>query len=139
MVEVEVGTLIGPALDYLIATIEELPIRHDPMAFGNTANGGYWVWDKSLGGKMLQIGALHSTGYSPSTNWNLLGPLIMKFPIVIGNHESGEDDGKFWGSAHCFIGHTDFQTTDGVMVAACRAIIAYKLGAVVKIPRSLLH
>lgn len=139
MVEVEVGTLIGPALDYLIATIEELPIRHDPMAFGNTANGGYWVWDNRPGGKMLQIGALHSTGYSPSTNWNLLGPLIMKFPIVIGNHESGEGDGKFWGSAHCFQGHTDFQATDGVMVAACRAIVAYKLGTVVKIPRSLLH
>lgn len=143
MVEVAVETLIGPALDYVIATIEELPIRYDPMAFGNTANGGYWVWHDRLNGPKLQIGpkpASHSGGYySPSTRWDQLGPLVMKYPIVMGNHESGKEDGKFWGSAHCFYSETEFQTTDGVMVAACRAIVAYKLGPVVKIPRSLLH
>ncbi|MFU5274950.1 DUF2591 family protein [Ectopseudomonas hydrolytica] len=143
MVEVEVGTLIGRALDYVIATIEELPIQHDPMGFCDTANGGYWVWDKRPGGKMLQIGpkpAGHNGGYySPSTRWDQLGPLVMKYPIVMGNHESGKDDGKFWGSAHCFHGGTEFDTYDGVMVAACRAIVAYTHGPTVKIPRSLLH
>lgn len=46
---VNTADLVGPALDYVMATLEELPIRHDPMAFGNTANGGYWVWPDAKG------------------------------------------------------------------------------------------
>ena len=34
MVEVSVGDLVGPALDWVVATIEGLPIRRDPMRFG---------------------------------------------------------------------------------------------------------
>lgn len=142
MVEVEVGTLIGDALDWALATIEGLPIRYDPMDFGRTANGGYWVWDTAPRGKKLQIGPRPADGrsvtsYSPSTNWEQLGPLILKYPIVMGNHESGQDDGKFWGSAHCFQSGTKFDTTDGVMVAACRAIVALKHGGRVSIPAEL--
>lgn len=143
MVEVEVGSLIGPALDWLMATIEELPIRHDPMAFGRTANGGYWVWDDKPNGLMLKIGPRpqgHKGGhYSPSTDWSQLGPLIMKHPIVMGNHESGDGDGEFWGSAHCFKSGTSFETRHGVMVAACRAIAALKRGAVVQVPQELIQ
>lgn len=142
MVEVDVDTLIGPALDWVMATLEELPIRHDPMAFGNTANGGYWVWENRPGGQMLQIGpkpaGFSDKHYSPSTRWDQLGPLILQFPIMLGNHKSVADDGTFWGSAHCFQSGTAFETADGVMVASCRAIAAYKYGAVVAVPKALL-
>lgn len=139
MVEVKTGDLIGPALDWVMATIEELPIKHDPMGFVTGANAGYWVWDESPKGVMLKIGVAGKSGYSPSTDWNRLGPLIMKFPIIIGNHESGEGDGKFWGSAHCFLSGTSFDTCHGVMVAACRAIAALKRGAVVPVPKELIQ
>lgn len=86
MVEVQTEELIGAALDWAIATIEGLPIKYDPMAFGNTANGGYWIWDKAPGGMMAKIG----DKYSPSSNWSQLGPLIEKRAIVLGNHESGD-------------------------------------------------
>ena len=144
MVEVKVEDLIGPALDWAVATIEGLPIRHDPMGFGSTANGGYWVWDAKPSGAMLKIGPAEAPTsrniaghYSPSTNWNQLGPLILKYPIVLGNHESGKEDGTFWGSAHCFHTGTSFETYKGVMVAACRAIVAFKLGAIVKVTAAL--
>ena len=132
MVEVNIDDLIGPALDWAVATLEGLPIRLDPMGFGNTANGGYWVWDEKLYGTKLQVGPASSPSsrnvashYSPSTNWNQLGGLIAKYPITIGNHESGDEDGTFWGSAHCFHTGTSFQTYRGVLVAACRSIVAY--------------
>ncbi|MCT7340256.1 DUF2591 domain-containing protein (plasmid) [Pseudomonas aeruginosa] len=96
MVEVQTEELIGAALDWAIATIEGLPIKYDPMAFGNTANGGYWIWDKAPGGMMAKIG----DKYSPSSNWSQLGPLIEKRAIVLGNHESGDPSrqGEFWGA-----------------------------------------
>lgn len=146
MVEAQVYDLTRPALDWALATIEGLPIKLDPMAFGNTANGGYWVWDDKLYGAKLKIGPSASKSdrdvdgrYSPSTNWNQLGPLILKYPIVLGNHESGVEDGTFWGSAHCFQPGTKFNTYEGVMVAACRAIVAFKLGSVVQVPATLIH
>lgn len=145
MVEVNTDDLIGRGLNWVMATIEGLPIRHDPMAFGRTANGGFWVWDDALTGRKMKIAVPTSQDsrnssqyYSPSTDWSQLGPLLFKYPIVIGNHESGEEDGKFWGSAHCFVSGTSFETTHGIMVAACRAIVALKLGAVVKVPEELL-
>lgn len=143
MVLVNTDDLIGPALDWAVATLEGLPIRLDPMAFGSTANGGYWVWDDKPNGTMLKIGPADSPSsrnasghYSPSTNWSQLGPLITKFPIILGNHESGREDGTFWGSAHCFHTGTSFETSRGVMVAACRSLVAYaayKRGADVRV------
>ncbi|MCF5381975.1 DUF2591 domain-containing protein [Pseudomonas syringae] len=145
MVEVSTGDLIGRGLNWVMATIEGLPIRHDPMGFGLTANGGYWVWDDAPNGRKQKLAVPPSEDsrnsfnyYSPSTDWSQLGPLILKYPIVLGNHESGEDDGKFWGSAHCFFNGTSFDTKLGVMVAACRAIVALKRGAVVEVPEELL-
>lgn len=148
MVEVSIGDLIGPALDWAVATVEGLPIRRDPMNFGVlSANGGYWVWGDQPNGVMLKIGGQPSKTnrnaggyYSPSTDWNQLGPLLMKYPIVLGNHESGKEDGKFWGSAHCFKTGTSFDTSKGIMVAACRAMVALKLdAAAVMVPSSLIQ
>ena len=147
MVEVKIEDLIGQALDWAVATIEGLPIRHDPMKFGNTFNGGYWVWDDKPMGLMLNIGPHPSPAsrdasghYSPSTNWNQLGPLLFKYPIILGNHESGLDDGTFWGSAHCFRTGTSFETYKGIMVAACRSMVAFKMEAtVMMVPSSLVQ
>ncbi|HIH7257029.1 TPA: phage protein NinX family protein [Pseudomonas aeruginosa] len=137
MVEVQTEELIGAALDWAIATIEGLPIQYDPMAFGNTANGGYWIWDKAPGGMMAKIG----DKYSPSSNWSQLGPLIEKRAIVLGNHESGDPSrqGEFWGSAHCFDSGTSFETYKGIKVAACRAIVAKEMGPVVRVPKVLVQ
>ncbi|VVP31925.1 hypothetical protein PS865_04406 [Pseudomonas fluorescens] len=147
LAEVKIEDLLGKALDWAVASIEGLPICHDPMAFGNNANGGYWVWEEKPMGVKLKIGPHRAPAsreaaahYSPSTNWDQLGPLLLSYPIVLGNHESGEEDGKFWGSAHCFISGTSFDTTKGMMVAACRAIVAFKLEALVMmVPFSLVQ
>lgn len=43
MVEVQTNKLLGLALDWALANVQGLPVRYDPMSFGATANGGYWV------------------------------------------------------------------------------------------------
>lgn len=131
MVEVQTGDLIDIALDWVVDGIESgkpLEIRH------HKSGNGEWIF-------------VHGDVPYPqgprkfSSDWSALGPLIKKYPIVIGNHESGDPErpGEFWGSAHCYISGTRFDTWKGVEVAACRSIVAYKLGQSVMVPKELLQ
>lgn len=146
MVEVNTGDLIGPALDWVMATIEELPIRHDPMAFGNTFNGGYWVWDDKPNGAMhLMIrppaptppSREISSYYSPSTQWAQLGPLRDKYrvhicPIIYNDQQWDEA----WVDAPVKAASVYGPTAP---IAVCRAIALHKHGPRVSIPNSLFQ
>lgn len=127
MVEMNTSDLIGKPLDYAVAVAAGWPIEVLDMGFAVEIT--------------FQKHSLfpRATFCSPTTDWNQLGSLIVKYPIVLGNHESGENDGKFWGSAHCFFSGTSFDTKLGVMVAACRAMVALTLGQVVSVPNVLLR
>lgn len=129
-IEVLVDDLIGLPLDWAMAEIEGYTL---------TTDGISQLVKK--GDKLLILGGTGAIGYSPSTDWNILGPLIKKNEIVIGNHASGnpEREGQFWGSAHCFISGTRFETYAGVEVAACRAIVALHRGQSVKVPVQLMQ
>ncbi len=140
MMEVNTVNLIGPALDWLIATIEQLPIRHDPMAFGNTLNGGFWVWDESPGGAKLMIkppkedSRSKADYYSPSTSWSQLGPLRDKWRVHISPIIY---DQQPWDRA--WIETPDRATACGptATVAVCRAIAVYHYGSRVQVPEEL--
>lgn len=127
MVEVNVDALIGKALDYAVGVAAGWGIRVLDLSFAVEV-----TWQHSSP-------VPRTTFCRPTEDWNLLGLLILTNAIVLGNHESGKEDGKFWGSAHCYYGDTEFQTHDGIMVAACRAIVALKFGQTVSIPRVLLR
>lgn len=130
VVEVKVDDLIDLPLDWAIADIEGYTL---------TTDGTSQLVKK--GDKLLILGGSGAIGYSPSTDWKILGELIKKNEIVIGNHASGnpEREGQFWGSAHCFISGTRFETYAGVEVAACRAIVALHRGQHVKVPAQLMQ
>ena len=129
MIEVKTDDLIGLPLDWAIAEIEGYTLTTDGISMLVKKDD-----------KLLILGSNDTIGYSPSTNWNQLGPLIKKNDIVIGNHASGnpEREGEFWGSAHCFRSGTSFETYAGVEVAACRAMVAYHHGQTVSIPVELM-
>ena len=145
MVEVNTGDLMGAGLDWVMATIEGLPIRHDPMAFGNTFNGGYWVWDdKPNGAKSLMIrppapntpNREISSYYSPSTQWTQFGPLRDKWrvhicPITYNDQEWDEA----WVEAPVKVSAYGPTAT----VAVCRAIAMHLHGPRVSIPKSLFE
>lgn len=118
MVEVQTNKLLGLALDWALANVQGLPVRYDPMSFGATANGGYWVWDNAPGGLMAKIGEK----YSPSKNSNQFGALMASFWEAV---KSGQDAALYhsWG---------DF------MVAACQAVVTSVHGPAIQVPR-ILH
>lgn len=74
-------------LDLAVARIEGLPLKHDPMKFGNQSPGGWWVWYEGFPPKLpyMQVGKQ----YSPSTNWAQGGPIIEREGISIRKELTG--------------------------------------------------
>lgn len=73
--------------------------------------------------------------YMPSTKWSCGGPLIESQQIELS--WDGSDGEAFWWKAV----HQDvaqFQMGDTPLIAACRAIVAAKLGETVSVPKELL-
>lgn len=141
--KIKTDELIGPQLDWAVATCEGLPIRHDPMNFGPAfAEGGFWIWDDRgpIGKRDYR---LIGRQYCPSTNWAQGGPIIEreKIEIVRGNdlifpngNEKGEYTEPLWlascGGGRMFNGPTS-------LVAAMRAFVAIKLGDEIEISEEL--
>lgn len=130
-IEVKTAELEGAALDWAVAKAE----GHEPLVVP-TGRAEY-----SVGVILAMDDGPKGFACRYSTEWSQLGPLIEKHAIVIGNHPSGDEDrpGEFWGSAHCFVGGTSFDTWKGIKVAACRAIVAAKLGGTVRVPADLVE
>lgn len=121
MIEVRAAELIGPALDWAVAKstgAEELSVGMDGVScIYETPRGGCWT-----------------NIYSPSTDWSQGGPLIDKCRIGI---EQEDQDFHVYayapgaGLAGCF--------GDTALIAACRTIVAAKLGDVVQVPAGLVR
>ena len=131
--KIKTSELIGPALDWAVAICEGEPIRHDPMGFGHTANGGYWVWYATPGS--MQIGK----DYSPSTIWSQGGPITDLERISVRTYAR---------KGHPWVAFIDFggSSVSGVkakqygptsLIAAMRCYVASKLGDEVEIPEEL--
>lgn len=74
--------------------------------------------------------------WTPSTDWSQGGPLIEKYQIEIKWY--GVDGLAMWWNAW----HQDivqFQLGDTILIAACRAIVAAKLGDTVDVPAELVE
>lgn len=131
-VEVKTDELIGQSLDWAVATAEAMPVKHDPMGFGRTENGGFWVWGDSISGPMLKIGSASTLGYSPSTSWAQGGPLIESYIGAISGPTAARDY-----AIACVKGSSVPVRGSSILIAACRAIVAAKLGDVVQVPVEL--
>ena len=125
-VEVKTADLIGPALDWAVGELE-----------------GEWAEEPyHLRGSEPRIWCNnHSYGYSPSTDWEQGGPLLRTYQIEFSiNEDTGEVGASllYWrtyGKSH----RTRWSKGDTHLIAACRAIVAAKLGDVVSVPAELAH
>lgn len=130
MVEVKCGDLIGPALDWAVAKA----IGGYQGEYQFAENGGQWPAWIFPGGVPFKA---TSGKFAPSTNWAQGGPLISKHhmdfccehPETIGAALCDENgmyiDGRMiFGKTH--------------LIAACRAIVAARLGEVVSVPAELI-
>lgn len=121
MIEVKTAELSGSALDWAVA--KAVPQKH---------------WPVILGGKVYLDTDYDHIPYSPSTDWSQGGPLIQKHGCDLNCIAPA----NCW-EANCW---DDLVPTPGLhlqeaetpLIAACRAIVAAKLGDVVQVPAELI-
>ena len=148
--KIESGKLKSPALDYTIATMENLPIKYDPMGFGKTANGGYWIWPERSGVPDTRLAQQIGKGYglagcySPSAQPALADAIVQRGKIctVYDHHwkhdpTDPDDNGDRWcahvagdGLSMCY-GSTPCEAQMRAWVRHCR-------GPEVDVPEELL-
>lgn len=123
LIEVKTADLAGEALGWVVGMAEGLTLYLDTPIYGN----GWRVF------VIHQAEATkHYERYTPWESWGLGGPLIQKYRVGFGLYSdsffavTGLDDvpGDADGSTH--------------LIAACRAIVAARLGDTVQVPKELM-
>lgn len=121
MVEVKTAELIGRALDYAVAVVEGHPLCEE------CCSGTYAL--------IIGTGRGDLKEFSPSTDWSHGGPLIEAKSLEIT---------KIWGpwaairEAYCGEAISWWPDGETILIAACRAIVAAKLGETVMVPKELM-
>lgn len=140
MKEVKVSELQGAALDWAVAKVVDMPFYTQ----GEDWPGNHMVTDQACRESVIiraLIGTMwiehcgNTVKWSPSTDWSQGGPLIDKYRPVIVYHE-GPDRTPM---ATMPSTHPAYESGETVLIAACRAIVAAKLGDVVSIPDELVE
>lgn len=116
MVTIKTADLIGPALDWATAVAIGQPV--------------YVVEGMPVDG--------HTCLICYSADWSQGGPLIDKF-MITGGTDSGDDRLIYW--AYAGVARDGFPCLEGesFLIAACRAIVAAKLGDEVQVPAELVQ
>ena len=136
MKTIKVAEATGPVLDWLVARIEDLPLRLDPMGFKADAPGsreaGWWVWLAQPGSMLVGPGGdtVGRRFYSPSTKWAAGGQIIEREGISIYRMTSD------WSAAYNPSGAAQDGPTP--LIAAMRCYVAGRLGDTVKVPEELV-
>lgn len=134
MKEVKVCELQGAALDWAVAQAVGVEVMIE---------GGIPVLTQEI---MDSMGILYRDDWAPSESWSQGGPLIEKFGIKLERMRNGRSWFAGWDYAsegwNVSYEMFDGEQLDGPslpLIAACRAIVAAKLGDVVSIPDELVE
>lgn len=127
---VATSAIIGPALDWAVATLEKMPIKKDPMGFGRQSPGGYWIWPDMYPPRptYMQIGKQ----YSPSTDWAQGGPIIERKWIELGAYEDQ------WRAVMHMEHGSLYLDGSTPLIAAMRCFVLSELGPEIEVPAELL-
>lgn len=128
LIEVKASELSGAALDWAVAQVDG--VKTMMMA---PRNGEPKQPFALFGSLALSVGGDDQSSYAPSTCWHCGGPLIEKYAIGFVGHDADNWLAFFApeDKAHEGIGATH-------LIAACRAIVAAKLGDEVDVPEGLV-
>lgn len=132
MTEVKTADLVGAALDWAVAKSTDFSVEVKPWGeFSNASTGhkikarGFRVWYE-FDGDLEE--------WAPSGDWSQCGPLIEKHQItLLPPRYPGDKWGATYDVNSCML------DGDSALTAACRAIVAAKLGDVVSVPSELLE
>ena len=136
-IEVKASDLIGPALDWAVAKACGFKLRHQARD-GHRA-GGYHAVGDAYGYIWTDTEPDGCPGspycWSPSRCWKNGGPLIEKYAILFMG-EQGFDEPDVFFAIIRNLGAVGRGETH--LIAACRAIVAAKLGDTVSVPAELV-
>jgi hypothetical protein len=130
-VEVNCSDLVGPALDWSVAQVENVFVH---------------IGDPELGDELrvffVRGGCITTVvRYSPSTDWKIGGPLIDHYGLDLLAPEKGISN-SHWSVVKKWC-HGDVESTypdsPTALIAVCRAIVAAHLGEVVSVPAELVE
>lgn len=127
LIEVKTADLVGAPLDWAVAMAEGY--KQD------TENHLTIISPRGVFTSVSIRGAAEGFGFRPSTNWDQGGPLIEKHMVSL---HCPQHDGDFWAA---WITDNDKDVAQGAeqaLPAACRAIVAAKLGDTVQVPKELM-
>lgn len=146
MIEVKTSELEGKALDWAVATAQgwELRETYSMMSpedgWGRRAPGPDFQvrdpWKSWHNADGSPVSArfhlkLKECDWHPSTDWSQGGPLIEKYQLRLVPYDAG------------YFSYTESMPLEEVgttaLIAACRAIVAAKLGDTVSVPAELLN
>lgn len=121
--KIKTSELSGVALDFATAKAIGAPI---------TTRSGGMISD----GAILLMAPCGNKVWSPSTDWSQCGSLIERFSLeIVSTGDSGWHAVKDW-----YMGEqlAWFPKGDTILIAACRAIVAAKLGDEIDVPEGLV-
>ena len=119
---VKTAELSGAALDYMTA----VAVGMECQIVGNSFDTS-WLEDRPDGSRSRVFGR-----YRPSIDWSQGGPLIESNGIWLSDDNETEEN---WIASS---GGVDIYCGKTPLIAACRAIVATKLGDTVDVPEVLL-
>lgn len=122
MIEVKTSELIGPALDWAVATAQKLDV---------------YVFDQDKPYCYTTDPECSGRSYSPSVQWDQAGPIIESYKIDFAYEDNGILFAYAWdldGREGCGQAHGNTH-----LVAACRAVVDGKLGDTVSVPKELMQ
>ena len=120
--KIKTNELEGAALDWAVA-----------KAVGHGVSATVYYSGLNQYGRVESSRAIDLGEYSPSANWSQGGPLIERYEIALSPEQFGWEAAVYDGG--------NMNPVDGQgktpLVAACRAIVAAKLGYAVDVPDEL--
>jgi len=133
--KIKTSELSGVALDWAVAQALDYKLILEKDRFVPD----FWICQVPwVGYEMLGVG-----GFSPSSDWSQCGPLIERFGVTIVLIESRSSGEKVYQAMQSICGLTlggcrMMPTAPTMLIAACRIIVASKLGDEVDVPEGLV-
>ena len=73
MAQILIAEAPSLVVDFLVARHRGLEIQYDPMGFGQTSEGGYWIWETGAPkSRMEKIGRHFSPSTKPEQGWPII-------------------------------------------------------------------
>lgn len=130
MIEVKTAELDGAALDWAVASTLGWQVEIKPISTYSNASTGHR--QKATGYRLWMVSDVEPEECTPSTDWSQGGHLLESYRTAFLIVAEGEE----------FVAVLPDHGAAGVgathLIAACRAIVAAKLGETVSVPAELL-